>query len=124
MTETEEKKPNKPQVIENGRLIIQSPIPSMPGTIEVNAYPDPGTIMEYFKRHDNLPPFYEGETIWLYKEFYARFHMFDFKIKGLNPKTWDLDNGKGFPSILAVVCVNETAGIIDGALNLKNLQGE
>lgn len=110
--------------IENGRLIIQSPLADMPGTIEVDVYLDPAAVMEYFKRHDNLPPIYQEEgALWVYTEFYSRFKMFDFKIPGLNSKTWDLENGKGFPSILAIVCVNETAGLIDGALNLKNLPG-
>lgn len=105
---------------ENGRLIIDSPLPDKPGTIEVDLYLDPNTIMNVFKRVDNLPEFYNQESLWVFREFYSRFPIFQFKIPGLDPATWDLETGKGFPALLAVRCVQETNGLINGALDLKN----
>ena len=105
---------------ENGALIIDSPLEGSPGTIEVDLYLDPATVMQIFKRNENLPPFYADDTLWIFSEFYARFPMFQFKIPGIDPATWDLEQGTGYPAALAVRCVAETNGVVSKALNLKN----
>jgi hypothetical protein len=106
---------------ENGKLIILSPLADYPGTIEIEYNLDPATIVEIFKRMENPPDFYKQQGIpSQFKEFYTKFPMFEFKIPGINPSSWDLENGTGFPAALAVRCTTESSTLLKEALDLKN----
>lgn len=106
---------------ENGRIVIDSPLPEHPGVIVVKKHLDPLTIIYLMKRAGEVPEIYEGEHVpFVLREFYIRFPIFDFQLEGFSIQEKDVAEGTGFPSKLAARCVKATAGIFDTAFDLKN----
>ncbi len=99
---------------------IESPFEQFPGHIEIPDWLTAAQADEWLQRGRELPKALH-DAHPAYREFYTRFSLVDFHLKGSDGKSLEIDpEAMTYPSQIAFWVSEATNDLVNGAVNTKN----